>query len=113
MESLLIFLGSRFSLQFIHMLKGDEEEHAVLLLNYFLYLGKQAYLVLGSAIPEGNTAYVLTMETTTQVSYMPSQSSCMTIEIKLINLSKGVPVLYSVAYLFFLSLESDQSATSL
>ena len=35
------------------MLGGDEEEHAVLLCNYFLYLGQSA-TVLGTAIPEGN-----------------------------------------------------------
>ena len=36
------------------MLGGDEEEHAVLLCNYFLYLGQSAWVVLGTAIPEGN-----------------------------------------------------------
>ena len=35
------------------MLAGDEEEHAILLCNYFLWLGKKAYLVLGDGIPEG------------------------------------------------------------
>lgn len=29
------------------MLQGDEEEHAVLLANYFLYMGKTAFLLLG------------------------------------------------------------------
>ncbi|XP_013408980.1 coiled-coil and C2 domain-containing protein 2A-like isoform X3 [Lingula anatina] len=48
--------------QFLQMLAGDEEEHAVLLCNYFLQLGKQAWLCLGTAIPEGGTAYVLTKE---------------------------------------------------
>ena len=48
--------------QFLRMLQGDEEEHAVLLCNYFLHLGKQAWLLLGSAVPEGPTAYVLTQE---------------------------------------------------
>uniref|UniRef100_A0A8D1ZD64 C2 domain-containing protein n=1 Tax=Sus scrofa TaxID=9823 RepID=A0A8D1ZD64_PIG len=43
-------------------LAGDEEEHAVLLCNYFLSLGKKAWLVMGNAIPEGPTAYVLTQE---------------------------------------------------
>ncbi|XP_076825165.1 coiled-coil and C2 domain-containing protein 2A-like isoform X2 [Clavelina lepadiformis] len=52
--------------QFLHMLCGDEEEHAVLLLNYFLHLGKRAYLLLGNAVPEGNSAYVLTVEETTR-----------------------------------------------
>ncbi|XP_013080825.2 coiled-coil and C2 domain-containing protein 2A-like isoform X2 [Biomphalaria glabrata] len=46
--------------QFMKMLCGDEEEHAVLLTNYFLGMGKQAWLMLGNAIPEGRTAYVLT-----------------------------------------------------
>lgn len=44
------------------MLQGDEEEHAVLLVNYFMHLGKTAYLVLGTAIPEGPTSYVLSIE---------------------------------------------------
>ena len=35
------------------MLAGDEEEHAVLLCNYFLSLGKAAWVVLGNGIPEG------------------------------------------------------------
>ncbi|KAI5945893.1 Coiled-coil and C2 domain-containing protein 2A [Manis javanica] len=48
--------------QFLDLLAGDEEEHAVLLCNYFLSLGKKAWLLMGSAIPEGPTAYVLTQE---------------------------------------------------
>lgn len=36
------------------MLAGDEEEHAVLLCNYFLWLGKKAWLVIGTGIPEGS-----------------------------------------------------------
>ncbi|XP_045429978.1 coiled-coil and C2 domain-containing protein 2A isoform X6 [Pipistrellus kuhlii] len=48
--------------QFLDLLAGDEEEHAVLLCNYFLSLGKKAWLVMGNAIPEGPTAYVLTRE---------------------------------------------------
>ena len=35
------------------MLAGDEEEHAILLCNYFLSLGKKAWVVLGNGIPEG------------------------------------------------------------
>ncbi|KAJ8790054.1 hypothetical protein J1605_004806 [Eschrichtius robustus] len=38
--------------QFLDLLAGDEEEHAVLLCNYFLSLGKKAWLVMGNAIPE-------------------------------------------------------------
>ncbi|XP_053631071.2 coiled-coil and C2 domain-containing protein 2A isoform X2 [Cherax quadricarinatus] len=48
--------------QFLSMLTGDEEEHAVLLTNFFLHLGKTAFLLLGSGIPEGETCYVLTHE---------------------------------------------------
>nr|XP_011749884.1 coiled-coil and C2 domain-containing protein 2A isoform X3 [Macaca nemestrina] len=48
--------------QFLDLLAGDEEEHAVLLCNYFLSLGKKAWLLMGNAIPEGPTAYVLTWE---------------------------------------------------
>ncbi|XP_048220161.1 coiled-coil and C2 domain-containing protein 2A isoform X2 [Perognathus longimembris pacificus] len=48
--------------QFLDLLAGDEEEHAVLLCNYFLWLGKKAWLLMGNAIPEGPTAYVLTWE---------------------------------------------------
>jgi len=39
--------------EFLRMLAGDEEEHAVLLCNYFLHIGKKAYVVLGRGIPEG------------------------------------------------------------
>ena len=45
--------------QFLQMLAGDEEEHAVLLCNYFLWLGRKSWLVLGTGIPEGSTTYVL------------------------------------------------------
>ena len=41
------------SKEFLRMLAGDEEEHAVLLCNYFLHIGKPAYVVLGRGIPEG------------------------------------------------------------
>lgn len=47
--------------QFLQMLAGDEEEHAVLLCNYFLWLRKQAWLVIGTGIPEGSTTYVLSL----------------------------------------------------
>uniref|UniRef100_A0A1A8RTZ4 Coiled-coil and C2 domain containing 2A n=1 Tax=Nothobranchius rachovii TaxID=451742 RepID=A0A1A8RTZ4_9TELE len=38
--------------QFLTLLAGDEEEHAVLLCNYFLFMGKKAWLIIGTAIPE-------------------------------------------------------------
>lgn len=50
------------SQEFLDIPAGDAEEHAILLCNYFLYLGKKAYVVLGKGIPEGLTAYVLTRD---------------------------------------------------
>ncbi|KAF4078510.1 hypothetical protein AMELA_G00199970 [Ameiurus melas] len=58
--------------QFLTLLAGDEEEHAVLLCNYFLSMGKKAWLIIGTAIPEGPTAYVLTQEHNRYVIWNPS-----------------------------------------
>lgn len=38
--------------QFLTLLAGDEEEHAVLLCNYLLSMGRKAWLIIGTAIPE-------------------------------------------------------------
>ena len=63
-ECLYIHVKSVISLllsyiqQFLHMLAGDEEEHAVLLCNYFLYCGWKAWVILGHAIPEGESIAV-------------------------------------------------------
>ncbi|XP_058266424.1 coiled-coil and C2 domain-containing protein 2A isoform X2 [Hemibagrus wyckioides] len=59
--------------QFLMLLAGDEEEHAVLLCNYFLSMGKKAWLIIGTAIPEGPTAYVLTQEHNRYVIWNPSK----------------------------------------
>ncbi|CAL8310367.1 unnamed protein product [Lota lota] len=58
--------------QFLTLLAGDEEEHAVLLCNYFLSMGKKAWLIIGTAIPEGPTAYVLTHEQNRYLIWNPS-----------------------------------------
>ncbi|XP_068449249.1 coiled-coil and C2 domain-containing protein 2A-like isoform X1 [Clinocottus analis] len=58
--------------QFLTLLAGDEEEHAVLLCNYFLSMGKRAWLTIGTAIPEGPTAYVLTFEQGRYLIWNPS-----------------------------------------
>ncbi|KAJ6659406.1 hypothetical protein lerEdw1_019138 [Lerista edwardsae] len=58
--------------QFLDLLAGDEEEHAVLLCNYFLALGKKAWLLIGNAIPEGPTAYVLSWEQNQYMIWNPS-----------------------------------------
>ena len=44
------------------MMVGSEIEHAMLLCNFFTTIGKKAFLVLGQGVPEGDTAYVLTVE---------------------------------------------------
>ncbi|XP_074984126.1 coiled-coil and C2 domain-containing protein 2A isoform X3 [Caretta caretta] len=62
--------------QFLDLLAGDEEEHAVLLCNYFLAMGKKAWLIIGNAIPEGPTAYVLTWEQNQYVIWNPSSGRC-------------------------------------
>ncbi|XP_058048291.1 coiled-coil and C2 domain-containing protein 2A isoform X9 [Ahaetulla prasina] len=59
--------------QFLDLLAGDEEEHAVLLCNYFLALGKKTWLLIGNAVPEGSTAYVLTWEQNQYVIWNPSR----------------------------------------
>uniref|UniRef100_A0A3Q3W296 C2 domain-containing protein n=1 Tax=Mola mola TaxID=94237 RepID=A0A3Q3W296_MOLML len=61
-----------FSGQFLTLLAGDEEEHALLLCNYFLSMGKKAWLLIGTAIPEGPTAYVLTYEQNHYLIWNPS-----------------------------------------
>ncbi|XP_067302881.1 coiled-coil and C2 domain-containing protein 2A isoform X3 [Pseudorasbora parva] len=58
--------------QFLTLLAGDEEEHALLLCNYFLSMGKRAWLIIGTAIPEGATAYVLTYEQNRYLIWNPS-----------------------------------------
>ena len=38
--------------QFLQMMAGDEEEHAVLLANYFLYMKKVTWLIIGNVLPQ-------------------------------------------------------------
>ncbi|XP_041646484.1 coiled-coil and C2 domain-containing protein 2A isoform X2 [Cheilinus undulatus] len=57
--------------QFLTLLAGDEE-HAVLLCNYFLSMDKKAWLIIGTAIPEGPTAYVLTCDQNRYLIWNPS-----------------------------------------
>ncbi|KAI9190165.1 hypothetical protein H9P43_001598 [Blastocladiella emersonii ATCC 22665] len=48
--------------QFLALGAGDGIDHAVLLANFLLYLGYEAYLVLGHGVPEGRTAHVLVLK---------------------------------------------------
>lgn len=47
---------------FLELVSGDAEEHALLLCNWLLAKGKKAYVLLGTQLPEGETAYVLTRD---------------------------------------------------
>eukprot|EP00002_Diphylleia_rotans_P016097 TRINITY_DN3128_c0_g1_i10.p1 TRINITY_DN3128_c0_g1~~TRINITY_DN3128_c0_g1_i10.p1 ORF type:complete len:1686 (+),score=344.27 TRINITY_DN3128_c0_g1_i10:64-5121(+) len=66
MEDSVAFTGQgdcwNISEHFLEMGHGDYEEHAVLLCNYLLHLGLEAFVVIGQAIPEGDTAYVMTRD---------------------------------------------------
>ncbi|VDP86645.1 unnamed protein product [Echinostoma caproni] len=74
--------------QFLHMVCGDEEEHAVLLACYLLHLEQlrqtteseehtasplQIYLCFGEALPEGQTVYVLTGEEGPEMNKMSTR----------------------------------------
>lgn len=50
--------------QVLRLLSGDSEDHAILLCCYLLKLGLKAWLLLGSGVPHGATAYVLTKSPT-------------------------------------------------
>jgi coiled-coil and C2 domain-containing protein 2A len=78
------------SQEFFETRAGDWEEHAILLCNYFKFLGKKAFVVLGNGVPEGQTCYVLTFEESeklllwnaaTGVSYNVSDPLCPLHEI--------------------------------
>lgn len=48
--------------EFLTFLLGTCDQHAILLCNYFLYLGRLAALVTGIGVPEGSTFYVIVWE---------------------------------------------------
>ncbi len=52
------------------MLNGTEEDHAILLHNYLCHLDHRVYLVMGLAIPEGQTAQVLYREKDTDCQWL-------------------------------------------
>ena len=47
---------------FLDLCAGDGEEHALLFCNMLLAIGKKAFVVLGTQMPEGDATYVLTRE---------------------------------------------------
>ncbi|PRP87284.1 coiled-coil and C2 domain-containing protein 2A [Planoprotostelium fungivorum] len=58
LEDSVTFVGKTNVWEFLEMKAGDEEEHAVLLCNYFLYFELDAYVVVGHSA-EGSSACVL------------------------------------------------------
>lgn len=64
--------------QFLTHLTGAKADHAVLLCNYFMFMKKKALLLIGSAIPEGQTAYVLTQEESQYLIWNPRNGQCYT-----------------------------------
>ncbi|KAL3768276.1 hypothetical protein ACHAWO_012386 [Cyclotella atomus] len=72
------------STQTLDILAGDAAEHAVLLANYFMYLGKKnpaeynahVCLVLGCSIPEGNTVWVMRKSSSGDVLLWDATSGC-------------------------------------
>lgn len=46
----------------MNMMTGSEVEHAILLANFFTAVGKKVFLALGKGVPEGDTAYVFSVE---------------------------------------------------
>ena len=56
---------------FLELSSGDEEEHALLLCNFFLAMGKEAYVLMGYGIPEGETSYVMTRDSASVTRGLP------------------------------------------
>jgi coiled-coil and C2 domain-containing protein 2A len=45
--------------EFLYILSGDEEEHSVLLVNFFLGIGKKAWLLIGKCEISAVVCYTL------------------------------------------------------
>uniref|UniRef100_A0ABM5G1C7 Protein CC2D2B isoform X9 n=1 Tax=Pogona vitticeps TaxID=103695 RepID=A0ABM5G1C7_9SAUR len=54
----------------------NKEEHAVLLCNYFLYIRKKAWVLLGTSVLEGKVAYVATLENGEYFLWNPLTGHC-------------------------------------
>lgn len=59
------------SQEFLNINAGDDEEHALLLCNYFKYIGLEAYVVLGFDYVNGKTTFVVTKESNKVTIYDP------------------------------------------
>ncbi|XP_078268853.1 protein CC2D2B-like [Rhinoraja longicauda] len=64
------------SQQFLNLILGGKEDHAVLLCNYFLYMRMNAYVLLGTSILEGPSAYVITQDNMNTMIWNPETGDC-------------------------------------
>ncbi|XP_069756567.1 protein CC2D2B-like isoform X4 [Narcine bancroftii] len=64
------------SQQFLNLILGGKEDHAVLLCNYFLYMKMNAFVLLGTSILEGAAAYVITQEKMNTMIWNPETGEC-------------------------------------
>ncbi|XP_067858763.1 protein CC2D2B-like [Heptranchias perlo] len=64
------------SQQFLNLILGGKEDHAVLLCNYFLYMKLNAFVLLGTSILDGVTAYVITQEKMNTMIWSPETGEC-------------------------------------
>jgi len=93
------------SQDFLEISAGDWEEHAILFCNYMLWAFKDrpsllVYLVLGRGVPEGDTVYVLVVDTTdatrllfnacTGTSYRVTDKNCPLRDVSLVLNDKNV-----------------------
>eukprot|EP00798_Chlamydomonas_sp_ICE-L_P015518 gene15518-21607_t len=58
---------------FLHLSAGDSEEHAHLLVGYFLEIGQEAFVVLGASTVGARSAFVLTTGRAAQEPGLPPQ----------------------------------------
>lgn len=66
---------------------GTGEEKAILLYNYLSGLNFDVYLVLGMAVPEGETAFVLYRDKSTNNQWMVNPSTGIKTDVKDSNCS--------------------------
>ncbi|XP_078421332.1 protein CC2D2B-like [Cetorhinus maximus] len=72
-DSCNIWLTSQ---QFLNLILGGKEDHAILLCNYFLYMKLNAFVLLGTSILDGATAYVITQEKMNTMIWNPETGEC-------------------------------------
>ncbi|XP_041065239.1 protein CC2D2B-like [Carcharodon carcharias] len=72
-DSCNIWLTSQ---QFLNLILGGKEDHAILLCNYFLYMQVNAFVLFGTSILDGAAAYVITQEKMNTMIWNPKTGEC-------------------------------------